>query len=1300
MKRLYQIVCYLIALSAVNNSYAQSPKFRDLPPQNYRVSVPITPLTPIPRAGSGTVPANNYGEVTTFAGNGSEGAANGTGNLATFKGPLDIKQDAAGNFFVADADNNVIRKITPAGVVSTFAGDGTAGYQDGNGTAARFSHPIGMVFDPAGNLFVVDQGNQLIRKITPAGDVTVFAGVPGTVGLTNNTFNNPTGITIDAYGNFYITDTNNARIRQVPPTGGYVVPFAGGGTGNSASNINGPGVTAAFYGLAHLITGPEGNLYVVNAEIIRRVTPSAIVSTVAGVVHSYGPYDGDSKTAVFQRPYGITIDQANTMFIADMGNHLIRRFGRQEDFISKLAGTPETAGFIDGIGLKAAFNRPAGVTLDANGFLYVADAGNNAIRRVSTTGYQIFPELPPGLIFDGTTGIISGTPTAPSPAKDYTIIGYNTQGKGVYVVNIQVNVFTPQTQTITFGPLPPKKETDLDFPLVANSSNPNLPITFESSDISVASISDGKIHILGPGTVTITAYQKGDPNFADATPVSQTLVVSAVPIVYQYPTVTPKGNPVIIPVDETGKVTVTTDKVADIAIDATQPEAEIKLETSLYDCTSIGPQTVSITAGYGADPADPLSARFDHPTNLVYDQTTGNVYIADRGNYKIRKIGTDTRVTTLAGSGSPGRVDGQPKVSSFSRNLLSIATDADGNTYVCDVENALIRKITPAGVVSTFADDALRVFNDLDPMMAVAIAVDRAGFIYVSDGYRIYKVTHDGSSATVFAGSGLKYTGNNLENNTDGVGAAAAFNGITGLFFGPNGDLFVSSSALNDQNTIRKVTPAGVVSTIYYKSDPLLRFTRLVVNSQGDIFVASSEPKIYKITPAGQLTVFAGSTEVGAIGSADGTGQAARFSNPQGIAIDPSDNLYIADTDNHMIRKITPGGVVTTIAGSTTAGFLDNTSTSNKKTTDIPVIITSPITITSTYQPVTIPYLAVCPAVVPDYTATATAKSSCTTNIRFTQTPAAGTVLSDGQTVDVVLTANDDLSPYDKATVTFKVTASQLPSPAVIVTPALASACEGVAVTYTATVTNGGTAPTYNWLVNGVSVYTASAEFTSSTLKTGDKITCVVTNSDGCAPVQSAPSNEASITADPAVDAIFTVITSVAGPICPGSTIDFIVVASGTPVSSSGLSYQWQVNGVNAGQNSTSYTTNNLMNGDAVTCVVTVAATCAVSPIVTSDSYTAVVRTEDDCQIALPNTFTPNGDGINDRWEIPVLQNYPDCRVSVFNRYGALIFQSVGYSKPWDGNYQGRVLSAGTYYYIVDTKTGKKPLTGSVTIIR
>ncbi|TFF40073.1 T9SS type B sorting domain-containing protein [Mucilaginibacter psychrotolerans] len=1291
MRWIKHMCCYIAAFLAAGQAYAQLPRFRDLPDQQYYMGTPITPLAPNFRPTSGPVPPYIYGQVTTFAGSGNAGLVNGKGKLASFNSPMDIKLDAAGNLYVADAGNNAIRKIAPDGTVITLAGSGAEGYADGAGTAAKFAYPTGLVLDAAGNLFVVDQQNQLIRKITPAGVVSVYAGTPGVAGMSNNIVNFPTGITIDKYGTLFITDTYNLRVRQLP--GQYLSSFAGSGQGRGpGTGFDGPGEVARFGAISGITVGPDENFYVVDGEMVRKVNPSAVVSTYLGVNQSRGAFNGDAKTAVFQNLFGIAIAPVGTMYLSDMGNHIIRRYGVRENFVSWLAGNEGKTGPVDGVGSSALFNKPAGICLDDAGYLYVADSGNNLIRKVCTTGFQIFPALPPGLSFDATTGTISGTPTAPSPLTLYTIVGYNTEGQGQYSVSIQVNEFTRQPQSLTLAPIPVKKETDPDFLVNVTRSNPTLPYTLSTSDISIASIADGKVHILGPGTVYIYADQPGNPYYYDAPRATQQLVITEVPPVVVYPEIKPKANPVVIPLDETGNVTITPGQLADITPEHNLQKSISTVERNTYTCADVGLQSPVVTSSFGPDPFDPLSAQFNYPSNIVFDASSGKMYIPDKGNYRIRSIAADGRVGTLAGSGQPGKADGKAKVAGFSREVLTITTDAQGNVYVCDVGNALIRKIMPDGTVSTFAYEQLIAFNDFDPVYSTAVAVDKAGYVYVSDKTRIYKIAPDGGSAVVFAGSGK-------EQITDGTGAAADFNGISGLYFGANGDLYVSSFDPNDINTLRRVTPTGAVTTIYRKTDPLLHFTRLVVDSKGNAFIGSTEPKIYKITPDGTLSIFAGSAS--RIGAVDGDGPTvASFNNPQGIGIDPQDNLYIADQDNHRIRRITPGGIVSTIAGSGIAGYLDNTSYSNKTKKNIPIAITSPITINGKYDPVVIPYLDICPAIVADYTKAATAKSTCANAFTFTQTPAAGTVLSDGQTVNLVLTAHDNLSPYDDASVTFTITAKKLPTPTVVVSPGFIDTCERFPVKYTATAQNGGLNPVYIWYVNGVEKYRGGDEFTSSELATGDNITCKVTNNDGCAPITSAPSAAASIKAAPSVTTSVTIFASSTEPICPGSRLDFTAITQNVQPGPNSPRYQWQVNGNNVGGNSATFSTSNLANGDMVTCLMSSGGKCVINPVAKSNPFIARLLSDGDCAITIPNTFTPNGDGVNDYWQIPVLKNYPNSTVSIFNRNGTLLYQSTGYSKPWDGTYQGSALSAGTYYYTIDTHTFRSVLAGWVTILK
>lgn len=251
------------------------------------------------------------------------GFVNATGTAAKFGNVAGVARDGFNNTFVCDSENNCIRKITVNGVVTTFAG-GTSGTADGTGTAAQFYRPYGLAIDAAGNLYVSDTFNHRIRKITPAGVVTTLAG--STQGFTNGTgaaaqFDYPSGIAVDASGNVYVGE--NCRVRKITSVG-VVTTFAGGTQGY----LNGIGTAARFNnGIQGIAIDNAGNLYVTDTYNyrIRKITPSADVTTYAGT-GSTGSADGDVSVATFNTLVGITIDPvSNILYVADFGNHRIRK---------------------------------------------------------------------------------------------------------------------------------------------------------------------------------------------------------------------------------------------------------------------------------------------------------------------------------------------------------------------------------------------------------------------------------------------------------------------------------------------------------------------------------------------------------------------------------------------------------------------------------------------------------------------------------------------------------------------------------------------------------------------------------------------------------------------------------------------------------------------------------------------------------------------------------------------------------------------------------------------------------------
>jgi hypothetical protein len=322
------------------------------------------------------------GTATTFAGS-NNGYADGTGTSALFRSPTSITKDAAGNFYIADRDNNRIRKITPDGIVTTFAGSGSGGaIVNGTGTAAGFYSPYGITSDAAGNLYVGEYSNQAVRKISPAAVVTTLAG-NGTAGNQNGTgssatFNQPLGLAVDASGNVFVADYINHLIRKITPAG-VVTTFAGSGT---AALTDGTGTAAAFNGPFALAFDAGGNLIVADYlnHAVRKITPTGLVTTIAGNGTS-GYVDATGGTARFNRPAGLAVDGSGNIFICDAQNHRIRKI-TSAGVVTTLAGSGNAA-FADGTGITAEFNFPLGLTGDfANNALYVADFANHRIRKL------------------------------------------------------------------------------------------------------------------------------------------------------------------------------------------------------------------------------------------------------------------------------------------------------------------------------------------------------------------------------------------------------------------------------------------------------------------------------------------------------------------------------------------------------------------------------------------------------------------------------------------------------------------------------------------------------------------------------------------------------------------------------------------------------------------------------------------------------------------------------------------------------------------------------------------------------
>ncbi len=337
-------------------------------------------------SGSGSVSPPNYPcLVSTWAGTGANTPlTDGTGATATFNTPYGVVVDSSGQVYVADFANHAVRKISPQGVVSTLAGvGGVYGTDNGTGATAKFSNPTGVALDNSGHVYVADHANHAVRKITPQGVVSTLAGmslkgyVDGSGGTAK--FNAPSSVVVDSSGHVYVADYGNHLIRKISPAG-VVSTLAGM---RAAGYVDGTVGTAKFDGPSGVVVDTSGNLYVAdqNNRCVRQITPAGVVSTLAGLRPVVSVY-GTGTASKYTSPFGIAVDHSGQVYVSDSINCQICKISLG-GVIGTLAGVFGFPGYLDGSGATARFSIPFGIDVDSSGQLYVADYGNNRIRKIT-----------------------------------------------------------------------------------------------------------------------------------------------------------------------------------------------------------------------------------------------------------------------------------------------------------------------------------------------------------------------------------------------------------------------------------------------------------------------------------------------------------------------------------------------------------------------------------------------------------------------------------------------------------------------------------------------------------------------------------------------------------------------------------------------------------------------------------------------------------------------------------------------------------------------------------------------------
>ena len=830
------------------------------------------------------------GIITTVAGNGSAayGGDSGAATNASVISPNGVALDALGNLFVADSGNNRIRKVDTNGVITTFVGDGNAAYTGDGGAAtnASINSPTGVIIDASGNLYFGANYNNCVRIVSTNGIINTVAGggnpsgdyQGGPYANNNAALYSPNGMAFDSRGNLYIADTANNRIRKVT-TNNLISTVAGVGNLSYATGDAGPATNASINFPTAVAFDARGNLYIAadyNNNDIRKVDTNGIITTVAGSgnrTYGGGSYTGDggpATNATLNAPGGLVFDAVGNLMIADSANNCVRKiyYGGIPRLTLANITTNNTGNYTvvitgpngsitSAVAALTVVLKPAIVVQPASqGVLF----GSNALLNVSATGTQPLYYL----WYFNTINLVQNSTNA-----SLVVSNFSAENVGQYRA-VVTNMYGSATSSLAMLAFPPcislttqpvsqtnLTETTVSFSITADGAGPfTYQWQFNGTNL--------------PNNIISTVAGNGGLAYSgDGIPATNSGIDAGDMVVDRFGNlfIADGGHNLIRKVDTNGIITsvagdgaedysgdgvaatntsishpngICLDSAGNIYIADSANERVRKVDTSGVITTLVGNTDGGYFGHYSGDGGPATNATLNYPFG-VFCNVSGNLFIADYGNNRIRKIDTNGIITTVAGNGTATYSgDGDAATNAAFNSPLKVFADAVGDLYIADSGNNLIRKVDTNGVITTVAGggaggDGIAATNSgiLHPH---GVCLDSAGNIYLTDSFnsRVREVDTNGIITTV-AGGGTGDDG--------GAATDAGLNQPYGISLDSLGNLYIADTG---NHRIREVNFAGSPSRTLFG---------ISTNNAGDYSVVISGPYGSVTSAVATLTV-------------------------------------------------------------------------------------------------------------------------------------------------------------------------------------------------------------------------------------------------------------------------------------------------------------------------------------------------------------------------------------------------------------------------------------------------------------